>query len=74
MIVGDLHFVSITRTPLETYPILSIDTNAVLSCTLSGQFLQMVTGRNTQIVKPFCRIQDSQLAPGSPMQIGGETT
>ena len=67
MVIYDFNIECMTRIPPETYAILLVDSDAVLSLALSTQGLQSVSGRNPKVTKLSGGIKQPQLAKGYPL-------
>jgi hypothetical protein len=64
VVIDDLHGVSVTLSPLETDAPLIVDSDAVLTLTVTVQFLQVIAGRDMQVLQRLRVIQHYELAPG----------
>ena len=62
MIIDDLHLVSVTLSPLETDAPLIVDSDAVLTLTVTVQFLQAIAGRDAQVLQRLRVVQHYELA------------
>ena len=51
MIVDNLNLVCVCAFPYKTQPPLIIDAEAVLACSVTGELLDLIGGRNTQIME-----------------------
>ena len=65
MIIDDLHLVSVTLSPLETDAPLIVDSDAVLTPTVTLKFLQAIAGRNAQVLQRLRVVQHYELATGA---------
>jgi len=63
MIIYDLYVVRVTFFPTETDAPLVVNANAVLPLTIALQRLQVIAGRNPQIVEHSSAMQIEKLAP-----------
>jgi hypothetical protein len=72
VIIDNFNIFGFIIAPLETNPILVVYANAVLTRTITGQFFQMIAGRNSQVVQIFGRIQKVQSAPRAGLYVGGK--
>jgi len=66
VVVDDLYFKSIPVSPHETYSVLGVHSNAVLSGAVSVQRLQLISWRHSQVVERDRGIQDR-----GPLRQGG---
>jgi hypothetical protein len=64
VIVDDLDVVRVAVEPAKTNTPLVVDTNAVLSRTITGQFFQAVPRWNAQIGKRLGGVENQQLPQG----------
>src|ERR1700690_3473770 len=64
MIVCDLNVVSAVLAPHETNPVLVVDSDAVLSATVSPQLLQAISRRNHQVVEFECSVKHGEFSLG----------
>ena len=62
MIIDDLNVAEIIAVYSETYAVLVINPDAVLSRPVAGEPFQTVPGRNTQILQTSCIVDHDQLA------------
>ena len=62
MIIDDLNIAEVVAVHSETYAVLVIDPNAVLSRPVTGKPLQTIPGRNAQILQTSCIVDHDQLA------------
>ena len=62
MIIDDLDIAEIVAIHSETYAVLVIDPDAVLSRPVTGEPFQAVPGRNAQILQTSCIVDHDQLA------------
>jgi hypothetical protein len=69
MVIRYLDFVSVPIMPLEAYSPLIVDSDAVLTLAIAGEFLKAIARRDAKIVKSFCGVQYRQLVPCDTMQI-----
>jgi hypothetical protein len=74
MVIDNLHIVSIPLLPPETYPPTIIDPDAVLPLPVSLQSLQMVRGRNSQILQRLRSIEHSQFAKSRTLKVRPESS
>jgi len=63
VVVRDFDFVGISILPAETDPILLIDPDAVLSVSIARESLEMVPGRNRELLQIPDTVELRQLAP-----------
>ena len=63
MIIDDLHLVSVTLSPLETDAPLIVNSDAVLTPTVTMKFLQTIAGRDAQVLQRLRVVQHYELAP-----------
>jgi hypothetical protein len=66
MIVRNLYIACISGAPYEADAILIVDTNAVLTHTISAKSFQSVSRRHSQVVQIQGCIENSQFLEGSP--------
>ena len=71
VIVHDFDVVGVTLLPDEAQAIAVVDADAVLSFTVTVQFLQAVARWDAQIIQADGGVQDEQFAQGRALQIGG---
>jgi len=64
VIIDDLHVVSVTLSPLETDAPLIVDSDAVLTPTVTLKFLQAIAGSDPQILQRLRVVQHYELATG----------
>jgi hypothetical protein len=64
VIIDDLYLVSVALSPLETDAPLIVDSDAVLTLTVTVQFLQAIAGRDTQVLQRLRVVQHYELATG----------
>ena len=62
MIIYDLHIVIVIVLGRETDPVLIVDPDAVLSLAVSLERLQMIRGRDTQILQTSCIVDHDQFS------------
>jgi hypothetical protein len=62
MIINNLYFVGVTFFPTETDAPLVVNANAVLPPTIALQRLQVIAGRNPQIVEHSSAMEVEKLA------------
>jgi hypothetical protein len=62
VVIGYLHIVRVTLFPRETDTPLIVDTDAVLSRAISGEFLQPISGWNAKILQSDSVVKHFQLA------------
>lgn len=63
VIIHDLYLVGVAFPPLETYAILTVDTDGMLILTRPCQLLKSIAGRNSQIIQSCGRIHHVKFAP-----------
>ena len=71
MVVDDFHVVGVALPPHEADAISIIDSDAVLAVALAVQSLQLVSGRNIQIIQRYGGLQQEELPQCPHFQIGG---
>ena len=71
MIIDNLHVVGIPIPPLEANTPLVVDADAVLACTIVGEFLQAICGWNPEIRQRHSPIQHPQFSQGHLLNILG---
>jgi hypothetical protein len=64
VIIDDLYLVSVALSPLETDAPLIVDSDAVLTLTVTVQFLQAIAGRDAQVLQRLRVVQHYELATG----------
>jgi hypothetical protein len=69
MVVDNLDVFGVTEPPDETYPILIVHPNAVLSGAIAGQRFKPVPRRRPQIIERFRGIQVTKLAAPNAKEI-----
>jgi hypothetical protein len=69
MVVHDLHFLSIAVAPNKANSIALVDSNAVLSSSITAQLLQAVSRRHSQVAKTLHSIQQQELPKRCPPEI-----
>jgi hypothetical protein len=69
MIVGHLDIVGVAAFPSETNAPLIVDTDALLTCTITVQRLQSIRWRHAQKVQGFRGIQGLELDIGATMHV-----
>jgi hypothetical protein len=69
MIVHNLNISGVAFDPMEADAILIINSNAMLAFSIPLQFLQPISGRSSQIIDIYRRINHEQLSISQPMQI-----
>ena len=69
MIIHNLHVVGVVVDPLETYPPLIIDADAVLSLAIAAQLFEPVGRRRQEIVEFHRGVQVAQPAKGSSLDV-----
>jgi len=74
VIVDDLDLVSVTILPAEADTPLIVDPNAVLAGAPAFELLEPIAGRNAEILKPFCCVDEPQLSKHDPMKVGREAS
>ena len=57
MIINDFHLIWAWVCPRETNPVLIIDSNTILACTLSCELLQPITWLYAQFIEHFDRVK-----------------
>jgi len=62
MIVNDLNFEGVTRFPAETDTPLIVDTNTVLTGSITRKALKSVCWRNSKVRKGFCPVKHAELS------------
>jgi len=72
MVVGDLHALGAMLGPHEAHPELVIDPDRVLAAPIPLQGLQLVPGRDLEIVQDRSLIQLVKLPPRDPEQARGQ--
>lgn len=72
VIVRYLDFMSVAVLPLETDAPLIVDSDAMLSFAISLQFLQVVRGRNLQVVQVFGVVDHAKLTKGHLLNVYGQ--
>jgi hypothetical protein len=72
VIVYELNIVSVSLVPAEADTPLVIDPNAVLSLSISSQFLKAISRRDNKVVQSLRRIQQEQLPLSAAPQITRE--
>jgi hypothetical protein len=72
MVVRNLDFGRSLPCPKEADPILVIDPDRMLACSVLLQRFESVSGRGAQIAQHTCGVEVLQLASGDPNEIGGE--
>lgn len=70
MIIRDLDLMGTISLPDETDPPLVIDSNAALSCAISFELLQAISGRSEQILEVGGAVQHREFPLGSLSNIG----
>jgi len=63
VIINDLHVIRIAIPPLKTNPILIVDTDTVLSSSITSGRLQPIAWQRRQVIQADGIIQHLQLAP-----------
>ena len=69
MIVRDLNVMSVSVYPAETNSPRVVDSYAVLAGTVTSEFLDPVTRRNSHITKFLTRVYLYELSPGSLLHL-----
>jgi hypothetical protein len=49
MVIDQFNLVGVAILPIETNPVLFVDSNAVLPLSISLEFFQTIAGRNSQV-------------------------
>ena len=62
MVIDDLYLLGTIFSPREADPILTVDSDAVLTSAISRERFEAVAGRRTQVGDPGCGIEHVQLA------------
>jgi len=62
MIIDDLHLISVRLSPLETDAPPIVDSDTVLTLTVTVKLLQAIAGRDAQVVQRLCVVQHYELA------------
>ena len=62
MIINDFNIIIVVIDHPKAYPILVIDTNAILFPSVSGESLQSIRRRNHQILQTSCIVYHDQLS------------
>jgi hypothetical protein len=62
MIVDDFHLKRVTVTPVKAHTPLIVDSNTVLTFSISGQLFQAIAGRNPKVFKRVSGIKEQELA------------
>mgnify|MGYP007100546022 CR=1 FL=1 len=57
MVVHNFNISCFIRNPFETNTPLVIDTNAILTCAVTFQLFQPITGNGLNILQVFCFVQ-----------------
>jgi hypothetical protein len=73
MVIDNFHVVSVPLLPPETYPPTIVDPDAVLPLPVSLQSLQMVRGRNSQILQRLRSIEHSQFPKSRTLKVRPES-
>ena len=69
MVVGDFHVERVTILPHKAHPELIVDSDTVLSFTITGKLFEPVAGRNPQILQLRGRMELLQFPLGYISQI-----
>ena len=69
MIVHNLSVSDAALRPSKTDPILTVDSDAVLTLSIPFQCLQVVARRDPEILNALCVVEDEKLGSSSPLQI-----
>ena len=69
MVIADFNFESITIFKSETDSPLIINRYGMLAFTVTGQSVQLITGRNLQIIKACGQIDIFQLSRSTGMDV-----
>ena len=64
MVIDYFNFIDIPIPPFEANSPLLVDANTILTCTVSFQRLQFITGRYSQILKLSRSVKVHEFAPG----------
>jgi hypothetical protein len=70
VIVNDLDVIGVTVGPAKADSLLIIDSDAVLSPAISGEFLQTICRRHSEFVQGSGGVYDQQLAQRYTVQVG----
>jgi len=73
MIIRNLDAPRFAIPPLEAYPPLIVDADAVLALTITVQRLQTVAGRHAEIVESLRRVDRQKLRAGAPLNLQRQT-
>jgi len=71
VIVHDFYVVSVSALPSKTDTKLVVDANAVLSSSVTLQFLKSISGGSLEVGKILSSIKQEELDERHPKQIGG---
>jgi len=69
VIVDDLDVEGIPGLPSKADPVPIVDTDAVLTLSISTQRFEMIARRDSQILQRRCSVEDPQLPQGDPLQV-----
>lgn len=69
MVVDDFNVVCGVAGPDETDSVLAVDANAVLAVAVTGEFLEVVAGRASQVVDVCSGCDQKQFPTGGPLDI-----
>jgi len=68
VVIDNLDVARVSLGPPEADPPLVVDADAVLSASISTEFLQTVPRRNPQIIEQLGGIQDHEFPHGNPLE------
>ena len=69
MVIRDFDVERVTAAPFETDSPLVIDSDAILTGTISLEFFKSVTRRSLQVLQILCTVEIDQSASGDPLDI-----
>src|SRR5437867_3921488 len=69
MIIGNLNVIRVGLTPAETDAVLIVDTNTILSATITFQRLKVIPGKHGQITELSRGIQLFELPLSNPLNL-----
>jgi hypothetical protein len=71
MIVCDLDLICVTVPPLEADSPRIINSDAILSCSISRQLLESIAGRNSEITEVFSGVDNQEPSKSGALKLKG---